>query len=394
MTFATPALLALAIGGPLAVLALWTYDASERARLSAQLGDASVLAKVFATASPRRRNLKAILAALAIGLVGFAAARPRIEGKRRVELRGLDLVVAVDVSKSMLVPDVGPTTEMLARKVLPNRLGRARELARAVIDQLAGDRIAPMVFAAAVSHYPLTEDRQVAADFVRDLGPADLPQGSNLGEVFHVGRCLLRPDLYEDLGCSALGRRGHGGDPLHGESLDPPNVKHGDDDDQLEQKTERGKAILVITDGGDTDAATLKEVATDRELGIAIIVVGVGTARGGSVPEINPVTGVPNGELKHLPDGSIVTSKRDDAGMAQLAEAAGDPKRYFKASEVGELDPQPIVDALRSVNRGLATKRVKEQKDIYQPFLFAGLMLLVIDAAIGTRKRQRYPEAA
>jgi hypothetical protein len=53
----------------------------------------------------------------------------------------------------------------------------------------------------------------------------------------------------------------------------------------------------------------------------------------------------------------------------------------------------PIVEALRAVNRGLATKQVKEMRDIYQPFLFLALMLLVVEVAIGTRRRQRYPEA-
>ena len=52
----------------------------------------------------------------------------------------------------------------------------------------------------------------------------------------------------------------------------------------------------------------------------------------------------------------------------------------------------PIVEALRAVNRGLATKQVDEMKDIFQPFLFAGFMLLVIEAAISTRRRKRYPE--
>jgi len=88
-----------------------------------------------------------------------------------------------------------------------------------------------------------------------------------------------------------------------------------------------------------------------------------------------------------------VISRRDDAGMQALAAAAGDAGRYLVAPERGEVDPRPIVDRLRAVNRGLATKEIKDLRDIYQPFLFAGLMLLVIEAAIGTRRRQRYPEA-
>jgi len=79
--------------------------------------------------------------------------------------------------------------------------------------------------------------------------------------------------------------------------------------------------------------------------------------------------------------------------MKALAAASGDPRRYLVATERGEVDPKPIVDLLRAVNRGFATKEIKDLRDIYQPFLFAALMLLVIEVAISTRRRQRYPEA-
>jgi Ca-activated chloride channel family protein len=291
----------------------------------------------------------------------------------------------------MLVDDVGATAAMTDKHVAPSRLGRARELAAALIDELPTDRVGPVVFAGAASHFPLTEDHEVAERFIYDLGPADIPPGSNLAEVFRVSRCLLRPDLYEDLGCARIGRRGHGGDPLRGESLDP-KPRDRDKDDAIEQKVERGKAIVVFSDGGDSDDDALREVATARELGIAVFIIGFGTPAGGVVYDTDGERRTAT--AKRLPDGTTVISKRDDAGMKRLAAAGGDDKRYLIAAERGELDPRPIVDALRAVNRGLATKQVKDLRDIYQPFLFAALMLLVIEAAISTRRRQRYPEAS
>jgi len=390
--FATPWLVWIAVAAPLVVAALQLHDRARRRVLVHRLGELPVVAKVIASASPRRRIAKDVLAGAAAMLIALAAARPQIAGTRKVELHGLDLVVAVDVSKSMLVDDVGATREMTAKHLESSRLARARELARAVIDELPGDRIAPVVFAAAAAHFPLTEDHLVASNFIRDLGPADLPQGSNLAEVFRVSRCLLRPDLYDDLGCARIGRRGHGGDPLHGESLDP-RPRDRDKDEAIEQKVERGKAIVIFSDGGDNDAAAVREVATAHELGIAVFLVGIGTPAGGVVYDVDGFTGKRTATPKRLPDGSTVTSKRDDAGMAQLAAASGDPRRYFIAPDQGEVDPRPIVDALRAVNRGLATKKIKDLRDVYQPFLFGALMLLVIEAAIGTRRRQRYPEA-
>jgi Ca-activated chloride channel family protein len=393
VTFVTPWLAWLAVASPIAVAMLQIYDRARRRVLVGRLGELPVVGKVIASASPGRRIAKDALVAAAVALIALAAARPQVAGTRKVELHGLDLVVAVDVSKSMLVDDVGPTREMTARRLETSRLARARELARAVIDELPGDRIAPVVFAAAAAHFPLTEDHLVASNFIRDLGPTDLPPGSNLAEVFRVSRCLLRPDLYDDLGCSRIGRRGHGGDPLRGESLDP-KPRERDRDEAVEQKVERGKAIAIFTDGGDPDPAALREVAIAHELGIAVLIIGFGTPAGGVVHEVDEFTGKRTEVPKRLPDGTTVVSKRDDAGMKGLAAAAGDPRRYFVAADRGEVDPRPIVEALRAVNRGLATKQVKDLRDIYQPFLFAALMLLVVEAAISTRRRQRYPEAA
>lgn len=393
MTFATPWLVWIAVAAPFAVAALQLYDRARRRALLRRIGELAVVGKVIASASPGRRIAKDALAGAAATLIALAAARPQVVGTRQVELHGLDLVIAVDVSKSMMVDDVGATREMETRHLETTRLARARELARAVIDELPGDRIAPVVFAAAAAHFPLTEDHLVASNFLRDLGPTDLPPGSNLAEVFRVSRCLLRPDLYDDLGCARIGRRGHGGDPLHGESLDPRPRERDRDAAAVEQKVERGKAIAVLTDGGDSDPAALREVALARELGIAVLVIGLGTPAGGVVYDVDELTGRRT-TPKRLADGATVISRRDDAGMAALAKVGGDPRRYFIAADHGEVDPRPIVDALRAVNRGLATKQVKDLRDVYQPFLFAALMLLVIDATISTRRRRRYPEAA
>ncbi|HEX3476838.1 MAG TPA: VWA domain-containing protein [Kofleriaceae bacterium] len=393
MTFAAPWLLWIAAAAPLAVAALQLHDRARRRALVGRLGELPVVGKVIASASPGRRIAKDALAGAAAALIALAAARPQIAGTRQVELHGLDLVVAVDVSKSMLVDDVGPTRETAARHLETSRLARARELARAVIDELPGDRIAPVVFAAAAAHFPLTEDHIVASNFIRDLGPTDLPPGSNLAEVFRVSRCLLRPDLYDDLGCARIGRRGHGGDPLHGESLDPRPRERERNPEAVEQKVERGKAIVLFSDGGDSDPAAVREVEIAREFGIAVLLVGFGTPGGGVVHDVDEVTGRRTAP-KRLPDGSTVISRRDDAGMTALAAAGGDARRYFIAADHGEVDPRPIVDALRAVNRGLATKQVKDLREVYQPFLFAALMLLVVEAAISTRRRRRYPEAS
>ena len=390
MKFGNHVMLAVACCVPALIAALYWYDRNRRAQLTRRIGELPVLGKVMASASPQRRAIKAVLQMAGCTLVALSLARPQKAGERALEISGLDVVIAVDVSKSMLVDDVGATAAMTEKHVKPSRLARAREMAAAMIDELPNDRIGPVVFAGAAAHFPLTEDREVAERFFYDLGPADLPPGSNLGEVFRVSRCLLRPDLYDDLGCAKIGRRGHGGDPLPGDSLDPKDKTKSD---TVELKSERGKAIVVLTDGGDPDAEAMKEVATARELGIAVFVVGFGTPQGGVVHEIDGNGNVTD-QVKKTRDGTTVVSKRDDAGIVQLVTAGGDAKRYFVASERGEVDPTPIVTALQAMNKGVALRKIAVMRDVFQPFLFAGLMLLVIEAAISTRRRRRYPEEA
>ena len=390
MSFETPKLLWLSGGGFALVMLLWAYDRVRRRQLTLRLGELPVVRRVIASASPGRRFIKAVMTAVGVALIGFALARPQIAGKRNVELRGLDLVVAVDASKSMLVDDVAQTAAMAEKHVAACRLGRARELAVALLDELPGDRVAPVVFAGAAAHFPLTEDHEVAGNFLYDLGPADIEPGSNLAEVFRVSRCLLRPDLYDDLGCSRVGRRGHGGDPLPGEALDPDAATNKAAEPV--DKTERGKAIVMFTDGADPEPEALREVATARELGIAVILVGIGTPEGGVVHEID-ADGKVTSQAKKLADGSDVISKRDDQNLRALAQAAGDPTRFVISAPTGEVDPGPIVAALATVSRGLATKKIDEKHDIFQPFLFAGFCLLVFEVAIATRRRRATPEA-
>jgi hypothetical protein len=133
-------------------------------------------------------------------------------------------------------------------------------------------------------------------------------------------------------------------------------------------------------------------VSAARELGIAVVFVGIGTVKGGVVHEVDAF-GRRTAQVKHDRSGAAVTSARDDAAMHTLAEAGGDPGRYLIASETGDVDPMPIVAALKTVDRGVSTKRVSEMRDVYQPFAFAALMLLVIEAAISTRRRRKFPEA-
>ncbi|MBK7072863.1 MAG: VWA domain-containing protein [Myxococcales bacterium] len=381
MTFAYPDLLAVAVLAPLIVLGLAAWDHVRRQAVVRQLGHVPQVQRMLASASAWRRWTKTALVALGLCAIALAAARPQRAGKRDGSKEGLDLVIGLDVSKSMLVSDVDGT-----------RLAKARAFVDALLPKLVNDRVGAMVFAGTAAHFPLTDDKEVGAQFLRDLGPADLPGGSNLDEAFRVATCVLRPDTSDPWGgrCAGLRGRGHGGDPLPGEPADTPVAA------PAEEISDRSKVFMLITDGADRDRAgdgvraALEQAAQAKQLGVTLIVVGVGTPSGGNVPDID-ADGRPSG-WKYDAQGKIVRSALDPSSLRTLAEAGGDPNRYI------ELGPGPppvdaVVVALDALTRGSLAKRDERVMDEwYAAFLFPGFMLLLIEACLGTRRRVRFPE--
>ncbi len=384
--FATPWMVAVAVAAPLLVAVVAWADRARRQALIGRLGDHGVVQRMMASASPARRRIKRVLLGAAVGLIALATARPQTPGTQVRSGHGLDLVIALDASKSMMVDDVGAP-----------RLERARELIGKLLAKLDGDRFASVVFAGAAAHFPLTHDREVALTMLRDVGPVDLPPGSDLAGALRTATCMLRPDKSDVWSgdCARTGGSGQGGDPLPGERGE------GLPSSRAEPRAleDRGKVVLVITDGGGglrrrdgrVDLAPVEGVRRAVELGVTVLVMGVGTEAGGLVPALDRdgrVDGVTSGR-----DGAPVTSKLDRESLRLLAEAAGGaPGHYFELG-TGAVDPSALVAALGRVKRGgLEARADRIMVEHYPGFLFAGFLLLVIEACIGTRRRVKHAE--
>ncbi len=383
--FANPERLWWLIGVAAAAALLPWYAAWQRRIGMARLGDVGHLARLAATVSPRRRWIKAIMVGGAALLLTFALARPQMVSRYRIEIRGMDVVIAVDASKSMLVADVQPP--VIGGEA--TRLARARAHALGVMAGLPGDRIAPMVFASGTAHFPLTTDIDAAANFLTMIGPADLPQGSDLVLAVKAGRCLLRPDLYDKQQCANVtGRRGNGGSELwkpSGRSPATPKAPAPDDEAEVETE-ERGKAIVLFTDGGEDIPGVQQQVRIANELGIAVFVVGMGSDEGGEVYDIDG-----NGRRttpKHDKAGNTIVSRREGEGLREMVGAA----RYFAEAGRGEVDAAPLITALQASARGKASKQVRRPLDIFPPFVFAAFILLLAEAVLSERRRLQYPE--
>jgi Ca-activated chloride channel family protein len=273
------------------------------------------------------------------------------------------VVLAIDFSKSMLAADVYPT-----------RIELAKIDADRVLDKFYGDRVGLVAFGGEAIHYPLTTDHEAAKKLYERLDPRDMAPGTDIGEAVRTARCLLRYDV-PDSDCAYM-RSEHGGAPLEAEAR--PKT----------EAIDRGRAIVIFTDGEDTEGHAKAEIERAAKLGIEVFLIGVGTKAGARIPEYGP-----KGELmgwKKAPDGNnYYTTRLDEAALKELALAAGGEDHYLYANPRG-FNVEGIVKALARLKEGNLEERTESiPSEAYHWFLFPAFLALVVEACLSDRRRVR-----
>ncbi len=343
MRFAHPHALWLLLVVPAAVIAYALAFAARRRRLG-RLGDEPLVARMTAGVSVRRKLARAALTVLALGLVALALARPQAGGRARLtKQRGLDLVVALDFSRSMLAKDV-----------YPSRLERAKRELEQLLDGLGGDRVGVVAFAGETLPYPPTTDYAAVKLFWRDLGPWDMPVGGTA-----IGQAI-RASL---------------------EELTHLRAK------ESAANATRGQAILLLTDGEDTDSEPLDAADEASKLGVKIFVVGVGSRSGELIPEYDE-QGKVTGYVKD-PDGKYVTSR---LGEEMLSEIAKRTNGGFFHADGQHFGVDQAAHALAGLKRNEDDARlVREYDEVFEWLLAPALLLLVAEACVNERRRRTQP---
>jgi len=353
------AMLGLAI-----VLAL---DATWRRRVMDKIGNSPMLSRMTRSLSRSNRLLKAILFVAGMTLLIASWAGPLGRGQSSWKLRGIDVAVVMDFSKSMM-----------ARDIRPSRFDRMTQTSEDLIATLDADRLAMVLFSGAAVHFPLSHDHMAATLLYRGIRPVDMAPGSDIGEALRVARCVLRPDIEAEGGCDRVGGRGRGGDPIAGEATPAPKP-------EVTTVADRARAIVVFTDGEDTEGRAAEEVELAASLGIHVFFVGVGTTAGELVPEYDR-RGKEIGWKKH-PDGSFVRTRLDQTALKELAAVAGGEDHYFHL-DGSRFDLDALVLELKRLKKGDLDERVvKSSVPIYQIFLFPAFLLLLIEACMGERRK-------
>ncbi|RMG62301.1 MAG: VWA domain-containing protein [Calditrichaeota bacterium] len=304
-------------------------------RLLQRLGDPELVAKLTAQVSRRRQATKALLTLLAMALLILGLADPQIGTRlETVKRKGVDIFVALDVSRSMLAEDVPP-----------NRLEKARHEIDNFIDLLQGDRIGLIVFSGlAFVQCPLTLDYSAAKLFLDEVEVGMVPQpGTNLSEAI---KTAMRSFVSKEL-------------------------KH--------------KVLILITDGESHEGDPVEVAKQASREGVVIYTIGIGSPQGAPIPEFDRY-GNKVGYKKDR-EGRIVTTKLDVLTLEKIAFETGG-KFYISSGGETELD-KIYQEISRMEKKELASRQFTQFEDRFQVFLFLAFFVLFWEGLMSERRRIR-----
>jgi Ca-activated chloride channel homolog len=285
--------------------------------------------------SPARRNIKFILFLVVLTFLIVAIARPQFGSKlEQIKREGIEMVIALDVSRSMLAQDVKP-----------NRLERAKLAIISLINRMKDDKIGMIIFAGdAYTQLPITTDYISAKMFLASINTEVVSkQGTAIASAI-------------DLGAKSF-------------TQDP----------------KASKVIVIITDGEDHVGDPIKSAQDAVQKGIKVFTIGMGSPSGSPIPLAGP--GSQDGFLKDR-NGDVVITRMDPVLLSKIAQSGGGEFYSASTSNVG-LDQ--LYNKLNKLNKSLIDTRVySEYDDQFQYLIAAALFLLLLDLLIFERKNPKW----
>lgn len=312
---------------PALALAMLAGGWLKRRRL-ARLADPGLVPRLTDSRDPRLARVRAVALLLGLTLLILAAARPQWGEKLQVyKGRGIDIVVALDASKSMLATDVKP-----------DRLSRAKSQIAALLDNLSTNRVGIVAFAGdAQVMCPLTPDVDAAKLFLDIIDPGNMPKpGTNIQRAVEAAASLFDPG------------------------------------------SEGSRALVLVTDGEslDGDMAATTRLAVDQ--GIRIFAVGVGTLEGSTIPETQGA-GTTYKKDEH---DQIVVSRLAERLLLVMAKATDG--RYFRSETIHLNNLVAALDQLQK--RSIGGGEYVEYEERYQAFLLPAFLLLYLGLLMSDRR--------
>jgi Ca-activated chloride channel homolog len=296
-------------------------------------GDKEIISQLMPEASDSRPVIKYIIQILALLALIIGIARPQFGSKlREVKREGVEIIIALDVSNSMMAEDIQP-----------NRLERAKQAISKLVDQLLNDKIGLIVFAGdAYIQMPITTDYVSAKMFLSSINPDIVPiQGTAIGKAIELGTRSFTPSA------------------------------------------ESSKALIVITDGENHEDDAVQAAKLAAEKGIKVHTIGIGLPEGAPVP-VYSQDGQKN--YKKDRDGNIVVSKLNEKMLRQIASAGNGV--YIRSTD-SRIGLNTVFDEINKMEKQEMDVRIYSEYDERFQYIFGlALILLLTDLFILERKNR------
>lgn len=301
-----------------------------RRRRIRRMGDEALVSRLMPSYSAGKVWVRISLFSLGFFFFVIGLSRPQIGAKlKEHETKGAEIMIALDVSNSMLAEDYSP-----------NRLERAKLAISRLVDKLREDRIGLIVFAGnSFVQLPITTDYVSAKMFLNSINTESVPvQGTAIGEAINTA------------------------------------VR------SFSAQSEKSRAVIVITDGENHEDDPVAAARQAAELGVRVFTIGVGSPEGKPIPF--------DGELLKDKDGEIVVSRLDEKVLQEVAEAGGGV--YVRAGN-SEFGLNPVIEEIKRMDDEKYSSVIFEEFDEqFMYFLGIALFFFVLEMLIGDRKSRRH----
>lgn len=313
------------------LLLLFSLVVLWKKRTQKAFAQAGLLEKLSPEKSLFKSIFKIIVLSLALLFLIVALVNPKMGTKlKTVKREGVDIVFALDVSKSMLTEDIAP-----------NRLEKAKQIISKIIDKLGGDRVGIIIYAgSAYPLLPITTDQAAAKMFLQNADPEMVSsQGTAINEALKLAK-----SYYDD-------------------------------------ESQTNRFLFIVSDGEDHEENVQYIADEANKEGIKIYTIGVGTAKGGPIPIKD------DGKLegyKKDREGEVVISHLNKEVLEKIADDGGGA--YVQGDNT-----QKIVDYVQELlakadKKEFESKQFSDFKDQYQWFIGLGILFLVLDALMLDKK--------
>lgn len=335
------------------VAAGYLWAARQRRRAIAGLGNQELVARLIGSVHHGNRLVVAVATTLAMLCLVVAMLRPQYGGTTRiVPVGGLDVVLVVDYSKSMLAKDVYPSRSERLAAELTRYLDEAER---------RGDQTGLVVFAGAARGLPVSRDTRILKLYLEKADPrTENPGGTAIGKALKLAIQYLVDSRKANQEAVAQSP---------GDAPPPPEA------DQI---------IILLTDGEDTTSRPLEMAAEAAKLGIRVYTVGIGSKSGEPIQKFN-AEGQPDGYVTD-DKGNYLMTRVDEDTLKKIAEATGGQHALVEPDRFGL---EAVSEWTRELTRGQRADTVTLHREEGYPFLVApGLLLLAIAMALGERRRR------